>query len=140
MPTTSMPFKCYFCGGRSVGTPTATQAMSAPTTPTTTPPSAPTTPANAAGVAMRSSNPLRRSSSNSGTTIGTIINNHMDKQQLRLAQKDIFHAGQDLSSAGLRLNGTQYEADFKAIWLALVKLNNQLIKSINNYDLRRKIS
>lgn len=52
----------------------------------------------------------------------------MDKQQLRYAQKDIYSAGKHLSSAGLRLNGTQYEADFKALWLALSKLNNRLIK------------
>ena len=54
-------------------------------------------------------------------------------RELRLAQKDIYNAGNDLVSAGLRLQGTKYEKSYKA----LNALNRRLISEINK-NKRRK--
>ena len=56
-------------------------------------------------------------------------------RELRLAQKDIYNAGNDLVSAGLRLQGTKYEKIYERIYKSLNALNRKLIADINK---RRK--
>ena len=56
-------------------------------------------------------------------------------RELRLAQKDIYNAGNDLVSAGLRLQGTKYEKSYERIHKSLNALNRKLIEDINK---RRK--
>ena len=58
-------------------------------------------------------------------------------RELRLAQKDIFNAGNDLVSAGLRLQGTKYEKSYERIYKSLNALNRRLISEINK-NKRRK--
>ena len=55
----------------------------------------------------------------------------LTEQELRWAQKDVYNAGNDLVSAGLRLRDTQYEKAYLRIYKALNALNRKLIKDIN---------
>ena len=55
----------------------------------------------------------------------------LTEQELRWAQRDVFNAGNDLVSAGLRLRDTQYEKAYLRIYKALNALNRKLIKDIN---------
>ena len=52
-------------------------------------------------------------------------------RELRLAQKDIYNAGNELVSAGLRLQGTKYEQSYNRLYKALNALNRRLISEIN---------
>ena len=52
-------------------------------------------------------------------------------RELRLAQKDIYNAGNDLVSAGVRLQGTKYEKSYDRLYKALNALNRKLIADIN---------
>ena len=52
-------------------------------------------------------------------------------RELRLAQKDIYNAGNDLVSAGLRLQGTNFEQSYNRLYKALNALNRRLISEIN---------
>ena len=52
-------------------------------------------------------------------------------RELRLAQKDIYNAGNDLVSAGLRLKGTKYEKSYDRLYKSLNALNRKLIADIN---------
>lgn len=57
-----------------------------------------------------------------------------EKEQLReleLAQRDIYNAGNNLVSAGLRLQGTKYEKSYERIYKSLNALNRKLIADIN---------
>ena len=56
-------------------------------------------------------------------------------RELRLAQKDIYNAGNDLVSAGLRLQGTNFEQSYNRLYKSLNALNRKLIADINK---RRK--
>ena len=56
-------------------------------------------------------------------------------RELCLAQRDIYNAGNDLVSAGLRLQGTKYEKSYERLYKALNALNRKLIADINK---RRK--
>ena len=58
-------------------------------------------------------------------------------RELRLAQKDIYNAGNYLVSAGLRLQGTKYEKSYERLYKALNALNRRLISEINK-NKRRK--
>ena len=58
-------------------------------------------------------------------------------RELQLAQKDIYNAGNDLVSAGLRLQGTKYEKSYERIYKSLNALNRRLISEINK-NKRRK--
>ena len=58
-------------------------------------------------------------------------------RELRLAQKDIYNAGNNLVSAGLRLQGTKYEQSYERLYKALNALNRRLISEINK-NKRRK--
>ena len=55
----------------------------------------------------------------------------LSEQELRWVQKDVFNAGNELVSAGLRLRDTQYEKAYLRIYKALNALNHKLIKDIN---------
>ena len=55
----------------------------------------------------------------------------LTEQDLRWAQRDVFNAGNELVSAGLRLRETQYEKAYLRIYKALNALNRKLIKDIN---------
>ena len=55
----------------------------------------------------------------------------LSEQELRWAQKDVFNAGNNLVSAGLRLQGTEYEKTYERIYKALNNLNRRLIRDIN---------
>lgn len=55
----------------------------------------------------------------------------LTEQELRWAQRDVFNAVNELVSAGLRLQGTQYEKAYLRIYKALNALNRKLIKDIN---------
>ena len=52
-------------------------------------------------------------------------------RELRLAQKDIYNAGNYLVSAGLRFQGTKYEKSYERLYKALNALNRRLISEIN---------
>ncbi len=58
-------------------------------------------------------------------------------RELRLAQKDIYNAGNHLVSSGLRLQGTKYEKSYERIYKSLNALNRRLISEINK-NKRRK--
>ena len=53
----------------------------------------------------------------------------MDRE-IRLAQKELYQMGQNLSSVGMRLEGTKYHALYKRMADAMIELNQQLIKHI----------
>ena len=53
----------------------------------------------------------------------------MDRE-IRLAQKELYRMGQNLSSIGLRLDGTRYYSLYRKMADAMSELNNQLIKYI----------
>lgn len=55
----------------------------------------------------------------------------LTEQELRWVQRDVFNAGNELVSAGLRLQGTQYEKAYLRIYKALNALNRKLIRDIN---------
>ena len=55
----------------------------------------------------------------------------LTNQELRWAQKDIYNTGRAAASAGLRLHGTKYEAEYRKLYDALTRLNQMLIKDIN---------
>ena len=59
----------------------------------------------------------------------------LSEQELRWAQKDVFNAANHFVSAGLRLQGTEYEKTYQRIYKALNALNRKLIRDINK---RRK--
>jgi hypothetical protein len=51
-------------------------------------------------------------------------------REIRLAQKELYQMGQNLSSVGMRLEGTKYHALYKRMADAMIELNQQLIKHI----------
>ena len=55
----------------------------------------------------------------------------LSEQELRWAQKDVFNAANHFVSAGLRLQGTEYEKAYQRVYKALNSLNRKLIKDIN---------
>ena len=55
----------------------------------------------------------------------------LTEKELRWAQRDVFNAGNELVSAGLRLRDTQYEKAYLRVYKALNTLNRKLIKDIN---------
>ena len=52
------------------------------------------------------------------------------KRDIQLAQKELFSMGKNLSSIGLRLQGTEYEPLYERMKDAIVRLNDTLIKDI----------
>lgn len=55
----------------------------------------------------------------------------LTEQELRFAQRDVYNAGNNLVSAGLRLQGTEYEKAYERIYKTLNNLNRRLIRDIN---------
>ena len=55
----------------------------------------------------------------------------LTEQELRFAQRDVYNAGNNLVSAGLRLQGTEYEKAYERIYKTLNALNRRLIRDIN---------
>ena len=50
--------------------------------------------------------------------------------QIRLAQKELYQMSRNLSSIGLRLDGTQFYSQYRKMADAMTELNNLLIKYI----------
>lgn len=55
----------------------------------------------------------------------------MDRE-IRLAQKELYQMGKNLSSIGLRLDGTQYYSLYRKMADAMIELNNMLIEHIRD--------
>ena len=55
----------------------------------------------------------------------------MTKQELQLAQRDIYNAGNYIATVGLRLRDTEFDKAYLRLYNALNSLNNKLIKEIN---------
>ena len=55
----------------------------------------------------------------------------MDRE-IRLAQKELYQMGKNLSSIGLRLDGTQYYSLYRKMADAMIELNNMLVKHIRD--------
>jgi len=55
----------------------------------------------------------------------------MTQTELRTAQKELLRGSRDIGSAGMRLQGSEFEADYRKVWDALSKLNDRLISAIN---------
>lgn len=53
----------------------------------------------------------------------------MDRE-IKLAQKELYQMGKNLSSIGLRLDGTRYYSLYRKMADAMCELNNQLIRHI----------
>ena len=51
-------------------------------------------------------------------------------REIRLAQKELYQMGKNLSNIGMRLDGTQFYSLYRKMADAMIKLNNQLIKHI----------
>ena len=54
----------------------------------------------------------------------------MTQQEIKFAQKEVFRAGNILSSVGLRVNGSKYYNIYKKMYDALNELNHMLIKDL----------
>ncbi len=52
------------------------------------------------------------------------------ESEIRFAQKELYRMGQNLSSVGMRLDGTRYYGQYRKMADAMQELNNQLIKHI----------
>ena len=60
-----------------------------------------------------------------------IINEHMaSEREIRLAQKELYQMSSNLSSIGLRLNGSIYQGFYEQMKKSIVALNDALIKHI----------
>ena len=51
-------------------------------------------------------------------------------RDIRLAQKELFMMGKNLSSIGLRLDGTSYYSLYRKMVDSMIQLNDALIKEI----------
>lgn len=59
------------------------------------------------------------------------LNESIDRdKEIRLAQKELFQMGKNLSSIGLRLQNTEYAPMFNRMKDAIITLNDTLIKDI----------
>jgi len=60
-----------------------------------------------------------------------IINEHMaSEREIRMAQKELYQMSSNLSSIGLRLNGSIYQGFYEQMKNSIVALNDALIKHI----------
>lgn len=56
---------------------------------------------------------------------------HLDtEREIRFALREIYQMGKNLSSVGMRLEGTKYHTLYKTMADAMIELNSQLIKHI----------
>ncbi len=59
------------------------------------------------------------------------LNESIDRnREIRLAQKELFQMGKNLSSIGLRLQNTEYEPLYQRMKDAMIALHNTLIEDI----------
>jgi hypothetical protein len=59
------------------------------------------------------------------------VNESIDfNREIKLAQKELHQMGKNLSSIGLRLDGTRYYSLYKKMADAMIELNDALIKEI----------
>lgn len=64
-------------------------------------------------------------------SVARIFNEGVEKKrEIQLAQKELFAMGKNLSSIGLRLEGTNYEQLYERMKDAMIALNDALIKDI----------
>ena len=56
----------------------------------------------------------------------------MTEQELKWAQQDVYQAASKLVSAGLRLDGTKYEDQYRKAFETIRELNKMLIDAIKN--------
>ena len=54
----------------------------------------------------------------------------MNEKEMRCAQQELMKASHNISSAGMRLEGTKYEQCYRRLWNALEELNNRLVNDI----------
>jgi flagellar biosynthesis/type III secretory pathway protein FliH len=60
-----------------------------------------------------------------------IVKEHLDmNREIEFAYKEVQQMGKNLSSLGLRLNGTEYEPLYQRLKDAMIGLNNELIKQL----------
>lgn len=53
-----------------------------------------------------------------------------ENREIRIAQKELYQMGRNLSSIGLRLDGTRYYSLYRKMADAMTELNNALIQEI----------
>ena len=59
-----------------------------------------------------------------------IMRENTNSQQIKFAQKELYSMGKNLSSIGLRLDGTRYYSLYRKMADAMTELNNALIQEI----------
>ena len=59
-----------------------------------------------------------------------IIEENTNIQQIKFAQKELYNMGKNLSSIGLRLDGTRFYGLYTKMKDAMIQLNNEMIKEI----------
>ena len=52
------------------------------------------------------------------------------KREYELAQKSLYNGAKLIGEAGMRLQGSRFENDYKRIWEAISNLNSSLIAEI----------
>lgn len=52
------------------------------------------------------------------------------KREYELAQKSLYNGAKLIGEAGMRLQGSRYENDYKRIWEAISNLNSSLIAEV----------
>ena len=52
------------------------------------------------------------------------------KREYELAQKSLYNGAKLIGEAGMRLQGSRFENDYKRIWEAISKLNSSLIAEV----------
>ena len=70
---------------------------------------------------------MRKSVARSLQQMNESINND---REIKLAQKELYQMGRNLSSIGIRLEGTRYYSLYKKMADAMIELNDALIKEI----------
>ena len=59
-----------------------------------------------------------------------IIEENTNIQQIKFAQKELYNMGKNLSSIGLRLDGTRFYGLYTKMKDAMIQLNDELIKEL----------
>lgn len=52
------------------------------------------------------------------------------KREYELAQKSLYNGAKLIGEAGMRLQGSRFENDYKRIWEAISNLNSSLISEV----------
>lgn len=58
------------------------------------------------------------------------MNEINNDREIKLAQKELYQMGKNLSSIGLRLDGTKFHSLYRKMADAMIELNDALIKQI----------